>query len=42
MRKAFAIPENVEPMALVIVGYPKENPQTEERFDAKKVHWNKW
>ncbi len=42
MRRAFSIPENVEPMALVIVGYPKEDPQAEKRFDARKVHWQKW
>ena len=41
-RKAFSMPENIEPMALVIVGYPAENPQIPPRYDESKVHWQKW
>lgn len=40
--KALNIPANVEPMALVIVGYAAEDPEVEERFDASKIHWQKW
>ena len=43
MQKALGIPKNVEPMSLIIVGTPAENPTLEEpRYDAKKVHWEKW
>ena len=42
-RDALGIPQNIEPMALVIVGYPAENPQLEKpRFDETKIHWQKW
>ncbi len=42
-RKAFGIPNNIEPMALIIVGYPTESPELETpRFDKSKVHWQKW
>jgi nitroreductase len=43
MQKALGIPKNVEPMSLIIVGTPAENPILEEpRYDEKKVHWQKW
>lgn len=42
-RKAFNMPKNIEPMALVIVGYPAEDPQLESpRFDKSKIHWQNW
>ena len=42
-RKALGMPKNVEPMSLIIVGTPAENPTLEEpRYDEKKVHWQKW
>lgn len=41
-RKKFNIPENIEPMALVVVGYAAENPDADERYDEKKVHWESW
>lgn len=42
-RNALNMPNNIEPMALIIVGYPAENPQLEApRFDKAKVHWQKW
>lgn len=41
-RRAFNIPENIEPMALVIVGYAAENPDAGERYDEAKIHWESW
>ena len=43
IRKAFGMPSNIEPMALVIVGYPAESPKLDvPRYDAGKLHFNHW
>jgi nitroreductase len=39
-RKTFGLPENVIPLALVPVGYPNQNPGTEDRFDKEKIYHN--
>lgn len=42
-RKLFSIPEHVEPMALVILGYAKDSPsRAEDRFEPSKVHFQRW
>ncbi len=42
-RKVFNMPKSIEPMALVIIGYPAESPELEEeRFDRNKIHWEMW
>ncbi|PWM29159.1 MAG: nitroreductase family protein [Verrucomicrobia bacterium] len=41
-RRLFGIPENVEPMALVILGYAAEPVRRERTFEEEKVHMQKW
>jgi nitroreductase len=41
-RKHFSIPDTVEPLALVVLGYPAESVANEDRFDASRVHKGKW
>ena len=42
-RKAFKMPKHIEPMALVIVGTPAENPKLDApRYAEEKVHWDTW
>jgi nitroreductase len=41
-RAWFGLPQHVVPLALVLLGYPDEAPEREERFDAERVHHNRW
>ena len=36
------IPENVIPMALIAVGYPAEEKPPAKRYNAERVHCNRW
>lgn len=40
MRKLLKLPENIMPLALLIIGYPAEDLPVEDRYDASKVHYN--
>jgi nitroreductase len=42
MRKLLNLPANIIPFALVSLGYPAEKKSYEERFDASRIHYNKW
>lgn len=41
-RKAFKLPENIIPLALVPVGYSAQNPGHQERFDKAKIYHNRY
>lgn len=42
-QKILGLPENIKPLALVVAGYPQKiPPQPQDRFDAAKIHYNKW
>lgn len=43
IKETFNLPENIKPFALISIGYP-DNQKNEfvDRFDAKKVHYEKW
>lgn len=38
----FSLPENIAPFCLIAVGPPAVEKETPERFEAEKLHWNKW
>lgn len=42
MRKLLGLPEHIIPLALVPVGYPAEHPGPADRFDATRVHKDRW
>jgi len=42
LRQLLGIPEHVIPFALVAIGYPAEKKGRAERYDEKRVHWNRW
>lgn len=42
VRKTLSIPEGVTPLAVIPIGKPKNNPQPKDKYDASKVHMNKW
>ncbi len=41
-RRLLGIPETVIPVALVVIGHPQSRPQPVNRFDASRVHQEKW
>jgi nitroreductase len=41
-RSLLGIPENIVPLALVPVGYPAQELPPANRFDATRIHYNKW
>jgi nitroreductase len=43
VRKIFDLTEDVDPFALISIGYPDEQENKFiDRFDEKRVHYNKW
>lgn len=43
LQKKFNIPENIIPIAIVVIGYPVEEPKVpEDRLNLDKVHWEKF
>jgi nitroreductase len=42
LRKLLNIPETVVPFSLVSMGYPAEQQKPSDRFDASRIHYNRW
>lgn len=42
VRKRFALPQNIVPVSAVAVGWPAEQPEPRTRYNAGKVHLNRW
>lgn len=43
LQEMFALPDNIRPLSIVILGYPKEGPkQPTDRFKPEKIHWDRW
>ena len=40
--KEFNLPANVVPFAAIALGYGDEKKERPDRFDAGKIHYNKW
>jgi hypothetical protein len=38
----FELPDNIEPFALVPLGFPNHATAPSNRLDASRVHLNKW
>ena len=41
-RKILGVPDAITPFALLVMGVPAEELPAEKRFDAERVHQNKW
>ena len=41
-RTLLGIPEQIIPMALVVVGHPAESKPPADRYDPERVHWDGW
>jgi len=42
IRKLLGIPSQVNPIALVSIGYPAEKPAVEDRFKPERIHYERW
>lgn len=42
LKKLFSLPEQVVPFSLIPLGFPDEIKQPVERFDASRIHENRW
>ena len=42
IRDLFKLPENIQPLSLISIGYPDEVKETPERFKPERIHYNKW
>jgi len=42
MRKLMNLPEHVIPLSLIPIGYPAEQPAKVDRFNAERVHKDRW
>jgi len=41
-RELFHLPGNIQPFALVSIGFPAEEKQPSNRFHPERVHYNSW
>jgi len=41
-RKELSIPHVIEPLAIIAIGHPAEEKPAHTKFDAKRVHQNRW
>ncbi|MGL4607066.1 MAG: nitroreductase family protein [Eubacteriaceae bacterium] len=40
--KIFDLPKNIQPFALISLGYPNESREIKERYDPSRVHYNQY
>lgn len=42
VRETIGLPENIIPLNVIPVGYPKGNDKIKDKWDIQKVHWDKY
>ena len=42
IRDLFKLPEKIQPLSLISIGYPDEKKEMPERFKPERIHYNKW
>lgn len=42
VRKLFSLPGDITPFSIIPVGHPAEEFPPSSRYDAKRVHWDRW
>ncbi len=41
-QKLLNIPENIKPVSIISIGYPAEEKPCQDRYQAARVHYNRW
>ncbi len=42
IRELFRLPENIQPLSIIAIGYADEQKAQPERFNKKRIHYNIW
>ena len=42
IKQIIGLPVKIHPVSLISVGYPVKQPLVPIRFDATRIHWNRW
>lgn len=42
VRELLSLPEYVTPLCVIMVGHPAESPEPKDKYNAEKIHYNKW
>lgn len=42
IKELFNLPNNIQPLSLLSIGYPNENKELPDRFKPERIHYNKW
>ena len=42
LKKLFNVPDDIVPVSLIALGYPKEQPSKIDRFKKERIHWDRW
>ncbi len=42
VRSAFAIPDSIIPLSVVMLGYPTGQQEPKDKYKPENVHYNKW
>jgi hypothetical protein len=42
MKKLLGIPDEVIPLSLIPIGFPKESKPPSKRFDESRIHTDRW
>ena len=40
--KALGLPENVQPLCVIPIGVPAEDPEPKDKWKPENIHWEKW
>lgn len=42
IKDLFQLPDNIQPLSLISIGYPNEEKEQPERFKKERIHYNQW
>ena len=42
VKVALNLPDNIIPLNVIPIGYPKGNPQPKDKYNADNIHYNLW